>query len=86
MIKLALMTAVSVVAISASAFAGTWNVTEVATSGIKRANGTWTVATEGGKVSGKGEMQLDNGTVLAYKLNGKVERGLYTVNHRTHRR
>jgi hypothetical protein len=80
MIKLALTTAVAVMALSASAFAGTWNVTEVTTSGIKRANGTWTVANEGGKVSGKGEMQLDNGTVLTYKLDGKVEGGAYTVN------
>ena len=30
--------------------------------------------------SGKGDMQLDNGTVLTYKLDGKVEGGVYTVN------
>jgi hypothetical protein len=80
MIKRGLTTAFAVVAFSASASAGSWNVTEVATSGIKRANGTWMVATEGSKVSGKGDMQLDNGTVLTYKLDGKVEGGVYTVN------
>jgi hypothetical protein len=79
MIKLALTTAAAVVAFSASAYAGAWNVTEQAMSGIKRANGTWTLATEGDKVSGKADLQLDNGTVLSYKLDGAVAGGVYTV-------
>lgn len=79
MIKLALTTTAAVVAFSASAYAAGWNVTEVATSGIKRANGTWNIATEGDKVSGKADLQLDNGTVLSYKLDGTVAGGVYTV-------
>jgi hypothetical protein len=80
MIKLALTTAVAVVAFSASAFAATYSVTEISTSGIKRANGTWTLTAEGDKVSGKGDMQLDNGTPVNYKIEGKVEGGVYTLN------
>jgi hypothetical protein len=80
MIKLALTTAVAVVAFSATAFAAGFSVTEIATSGIKRANGTWTLTTEGDKVSGKADMQLDNGTPQSYKLDGKFEGGVYTLN------
>lgn len=80
MIKLSLTTAVAVVAFSASAFAAGFAVTEIAPSGIKRANGVWTVTNEGGKVSGKADMQLDNGSVVTYKLDGKVEGNTYTVN------
>lgn len=80
MIKLALTTAVAVVAFSASAFAAGYSVTEISTSGIKRANGTWTLTTEGGKVSGKADMQLDNGTVVTYKIDGKNEGGVLTLN------
>jgi len=81
MIKLALTTAVAVVAFSASAFAGSakWNATEISTSGIKSSSGTWTVVTEGDKVSGKGDMQLDSGSVLTYKLEGSVAGGVYTL-------
>ena len=79
MIKLALTTALAAVAFSASAYAAQWNVTEANKAGIKRAQGTWTVATEGDKVSGKGEMQLDNGSVLTYKLEGELAGGVYTL-------
>jgi hypothetical protein len=80
MIKLASMTAVAVVAFTASAFAATYSVTEISTSGIKRSNGTWTLTSEGDKVSGKAEMQLDNGTPVTYKIDGKVEGGVLTLN------
>lgn len=80
MIKLALTTAAAVVAFSASAFAATYSITEISTSGIKRANGTWTLNAEGGKVSGKAELQLDNGTPVTYKIDGTVEGGVYTLN------
>ena len=80
MIKLSLTTAVAVVAFSASAYAAGFAVTEIATSGIKRANGVWTVTNDGGKLSGKADMQLDNGTVVTYKLDGKLEGTTYTVN------
>jgi hypothetical protein len=80
MIKLALTTAVAVVAFSATAFAANYSVTEISPSGIKRANGTWTLNAEGDKVAGKAELQLDNGTVVTYKIDGKVEGGVYTLN------
>jgi hypothetical protein len=80
MIKLALTTAVAVVAFSATAFAANYSVTEISTSGIKRANGTWSLNAEGDKVSGKAELQLDNGTPVTYKIDGKVEGGVYTLN------
>jgi hypothetical protein len=80
MIKLALTTAVAVIAFSAPVLAEQWNVTEIATSGIKRASGTWTVATTGDKVSGKGDLQLDNGSAVSYKLDGTVAGGVYTLN------
>jgi long-subunit fatty acid transport protein len=79
MIKLALTTAVAVVAFSASAFAATFSVTEISSVGIKKANGTWTLSTDGGKIAGKADMQLDNGSPITYKLDGKVEGGVYTV-------
>ncbi len=79
MIKLALTTAAAVVAMSVPAFAEAWNVTEIATSGIKRANGSWTLNVQGDKVSGKADLQLDNGSVLTYKLDGTVAGGAYTV-------
>jgi hypothetical protein len=80
MIKLALTTGAALVAFSATAFAAGWSVTEISPVGIKRANGTWTVATEGDKVSGKADLQLDNGSTLTYKVEGKVEGGVYTLN------
>ncbi len=80
MIKLAFTTAVAVVAFTASAYAAGYSVTEISTSGIKRANGTWTLTTEGDKVSGKAELQLDNGTPVTYKIDGKVEGGAYNLN------
>ncbi|HEY8126820.1 MAG TPA: hypothetical protein VIF88_15520 [Methylocystis sp.] len=79
MIKLALTTALAAAAFSASAYAAQWNVTEANKAGIKRAQGTWTVATEGDKVSGKSEMQLDNGSVLTYKIDGELTGGVYTL-------
>ncbi|QGM99610.1 hypothetical protein F7D14_07615 [Methylocystis parvus] len=80
MIKLASTTAVALVALTASAFAAGYSVTEISAVGIKRANGTWTLSTEGDKVSGKAELQLDNGTPVTYKIDGKVEGGAYTLN------
>jgi hypothetical protein len=75
MIKLAFTTAAAVVALSVPALAESWNVTEIATSGIKRASGTWTIAAQGDKVTGKADLQLDNGSVVTYKLDGKIEGG-----------
>lgn len=79
MIKHALTSAITLLALGSTAFAGQWNVTETASSGIRRSSGTWTLATEGDKVTGKGDMQLDNGTVLTYKLEGVVAGGVYSL-------
>lgn len=79
MIKHALTTAVAVFALGSSAYAASWSVTETAASGIKSSSGTWTIATEGDKVTGKGDMQLDNGSLLNYKLEGEVAGGVYTL-------
>jgi len=78
MIKLALTTAAAVI-ISTSAFAASFAVTEIAKSGIKKANGVWTVSGEGDKVSGTAALQLDNGTPVTYKLSGKLEGNVYTL-------
>lgn len=79
MIKLALTTTVAVL-VSTAAFAGTFSVTEMSAAGIKRANGTWSLNAEGDKVAGKAELQLDNGTPVTYKIEGKLEGGAYTLN------
>ena len=46
----------------------------------KNGTGTWTLNAEGDKVAGKADMQLDNGTMLSYKLEGTVAGGVYTLN------
>jgi hypothetical protein len=64
-----------------SALAGqAWNVNEISTAGIKTSQGVWTVNAEGGKLTGKAEMQLDNGNTLTYGLEGGVADNVYTVN------
>lgn len=78
MIKHAL-TVAALLALSAPAFAGQWSVTESSKAGIKSSSGTWTVATEGDKVTGKAEMQNDKGSLLTYKLEGEVAGGVYTL-------
>ena len=80
MIKLAMTTAAVALAMTTGALAEKWSVTEQAASGIKYSSGTWTLGAEGDKVTGKAEMQLDNGTMLNYKLEGAVAGGVYTLN------
>jgi opacity protein-like surface antigen len=66
-------------ALSAPASAATWLVTEENTGGIKGAQGSWTVKTEGGKISGDASMQMDNGSTLTYKVEGTAEGTNYTI-------
>ena len=80
MIKLAMTTAAVALAMTTGALAEKWSVTEQASSGIKYASGTWTLGAEGDKVNGKAELQLDNGSMLMYKLEGTVAGGVYTIN------
>ena len=83
MIKLTLITAVTLVAISTSALADSqvWNVTEEGTSGgIKSAQGQWTVNIADNKISGSANMQSDKGAILTYTLDGSKSESVYTVN------
>lgn len=69
----------ALLAASAPACAATWLVTEENTGGIKGAQGSWTVTTEGAKISGEASMQSGNGAPLTYKVAGTVEGGVYTI-------
>jgi len=79
--KLTLTTAVALFAFSAPglASAANWNVTEESASGIKSAQGTWTLKLDGDKLSGAASLQADNGNPLTYSLDGVVKDGVYTV-------
>ena len=79
MIKHALTAAAAVLALTASASAAQWSVTEASTTGIKSAQGTWTLATDGDKVSGKAELQTDKGSMVSYKIDGAVAADVYTL-------
>lgn len=65
--------------VSSSALAETWSVSERLVSGINYASGTWSVTISGDKISGKADMQQDNGTLLNYKLDGSISGGVYKV-------
>ena len=81
MLKLALSTAIALVAFSAPAMAGKseWMVTEEM-EGIKGAQGTWALNIDGDKISGDATMMFSNGTPLTYKVEGAVKDGVYTIN------
>ncbi len=49
-------------------------------SGIKSAQGVWAVKSEGGKITGTADLQLQNGSPLSYKIEGSSEGGVVTVN------
>ncbi|WP_442754805.1 hypothetical protein ACNHKD_17710 [Methylocystis sp. JAN1] len=69
----------ALLAISAPARAGTWLVTEENTGGVKGAQGSWNIKTEGDKISGDAAMQMDNGSSLTYKFEGTFQGGNYIV-------
>jgi hypothetical protein len=71
--------ALSILIISTSAHADTWRVSERLVSGINYSSGTWNVAVQGDNLSGKADMQVDNGTMLHYSLDGSISGGVYTV-------
>jgi hypothetical protein len=77
--KIATGIALSMLVISTSAHADTWSVSERLVSGINYSSGTWNVAVQGDKLSGKADMQVDNGTMLHYSLDGSISGGIYTV-------
>ncbi len=62
--KLTLATVAALLSLGASAMAETqnWNITEENSVGIKNAQGDWTVNVEGGKISGKAELDATNGS------------------------
>jgi hypothetical protein len=74
-----LATSFAVLLINSSALAETWSVSERLVSGINYASGTWNLNMQGDKLTGKAEMQIDNGTMLHYSLDGTVTGGVYSV-------
>ncbi len=69
-------------ALGGQAFAASqnWNITEEGTSGIKGAQGTWSVNTDAeNKITGTADLQLGNGNPLTYKISGSVKDGVYTI-------
>ena len=77
--KIALAAAFTALMISSSAYAETWSVSERLVSGINYASGTWNLNMQGDKLTGKAEMQIDNGTMLHYSVDGTVAGGVYSV-------
>lgn len=77
--NIALATSFAVLLINSSALAETWSVSERLVSGINYASGTWNLNMQGDKLTGKAEMQIDNGTMLHYSLDGTVTGGVYSV-------
>ena len=77
--KIALATSFAVLLINSSALAETWSVSERLVSGINYASGTWNLNMQGDRLTGKAEMQIDNGTMLHYSLDGTVTGGVYSV-------
>jgi len=79
--KLAFTAALAIAAFSAPALAASqnWNVTEESASGIKSAQGSWTLKTEGDALSGAATLQRDNGATVSYDVEGALKDGVYTV-------
>jgi hypothetical protein len=56
-----------------------WNITEEGLSGVKGAQGTWSITNDADKITGVANLQLDNGNPLTYKISGSVKDSIYTV-------
>lgn len=57
-----------------------WNVTEENVSGVKGAQGTWSVNTDAdSKITGTANLQLDNGKLLTYAISGSVKDSVYKI-------
>lgn len=80
--KFTLAIAAAVVAFGGHAWAAseTWLVTEENVAGVKGAQGSWTVAVAGDKVTGDASMQSGNGNLLSYKVEGAIEGAVYKLN------
>lgn len=61
------------------AAADTFYVTEYNSGGVSYAQGSWSFTATGGKLAGKAELQLQNGTPLTYAIEGEAAAGVYTV-------
>ncbi|MGA8169244.1 MAG: hypothetical protein WB816_00165 [Methylocystis sp.] len=80
--KLTLATVAALLSLGASAAMAetqNWNITEENTVGIKNAQGKWTVNVEGGKFSGKAELEATNGSPVTYDVQGTIVNGVYTA-------
>lgn len=82
MMKLAVKTAVVLLLTAAPAAAVTqmWNVSEQSSSGIALGQGTWAVSIDGDKLSGKAEMQYDDGKPYTYSFEGAKSESGYDIN------
>jgi hypothetical protein len=79
--KLVFAAVAAVLLTNGPALAGsaTWAVTEENVAGVKNGQGSWTVATEGDKITGSASIQSDRGGTLTYTLDGSVGGGVYTL-------
>ncbi len=78
--KLPMVAPVAILGNPAFAASQSWNVTEEGESGVKAAQGTWSVNTDAeGKITGTANLQLGNGNPLTYKISGSVKDAVYTV-------
>lgn len=73
------LTVALLLSMSAPVSAATWLVTEENTGGIRGAQGSWNVTTEGNKIKGDASMQMANGAPFTYKFEGEFEGANYTV-------
>jgi len=80
MLKFAMTTLIALAALSVPALADqSWNITEEGLSGIKAAQGKWTLKVDGGKISGDAVLNTNSGGSLTYKVDGESTGGVYTV-------
>lgn len=82
MSKLILRAVAALAVLGNPAFAASqnWNVTEEGLTGVKGAQGTWSVNTDAeNKINGTANLQLGTGNSLTYKISGSVKDAVYTI-------
>ncbi|MGD9544092.1 MAG: hypothetical protein AB7F41_05895 [Methylocystis sp.] len=79
-ILLSVVAALAAMGSPALAMSQNWNITEENVSGVKGAQGTWSVNTDAdNKITGTANLQLDNGKMLTYALSGSVQGAVYKI-------
>ncbi|HEY8065447.1 MAG TPA: hypothetical protein VIF40_12110 [Methylosinus sp.] len=81
MLGLAAKAVVALVFVTTPALAAgqIWSVIEESSSGVMTVQGTWTMTGDGDKITGKADMQFDDGKPFAYSLEGSKKGDIYTV-------